>query len=297
MTIELVDHFPSLSSLTGMTFLGSFAWTSSSSKQKWIKSNFAENIGAGWVTPSDIARDYLSIKFGDTRQRCNSKQWAELVAKKKHQPIYANPMSFGNASYLDLQSAYWQILQVGGWDVEYMPKRFLSPRSDVTDFPAPHIKLARNCLVSMGLPSGVNVWIPEQGFQRKRPYKPNVNLILWSFVQDVLHGIAYDMITKAEAIYVNTDGYIVPDYRMKQAAQVADDWGVSMLIKHYGAGTVRGAGDYDIGGRVSSRYRTYPKAHAYIKPREVDWLRKKFKAFSHRIHLETKPDATPLSMS
>lgn len=290
MDIQLVTDFPPLSSLTGMTFLGSFAWTSNSSKQKWIKEKFAHNIGGGWVTPSDIARDYLSVKFGDKRLRCNTKQWRELVAKKKHQPLYAIPQTFSNASYLDMKSAYWQILQVGGWDVEYMPKRFLSPRSDVTDFPAPHIKLARNCLVSMGLPAGVNVWIPEQGFQRKRPYKPNVNIILWAFVQDVLHGIASDMITQAEAMYVNTDGYIIPDYRMKQAAQVAEDWGIVLTIKHYGAGTIRGAGDYDIGGRISSRYRTFPRKHSYIRPRELNWLRSRFKAFSHRIHLEMKPD-------
>lgn len=288
MTVYIVDNFPPLESLTAMTYLGSFAWTSNASKQKWIKRKFAHNIGAGWVTPADIARDYLAVKFGGKHQRCNSRQWREVVNIKKHQPLYAEPCSLTKAYYIDMKSAYWQLLMLGGWDVEYSPKRFLSPRSDVYDFPCPEIKLARNSLVSMGLPSGANIWIPQKGFEQKKPYKPTVNLILWRFVQDCLHGVAFDMVGKAGAVYANTDGYIIPSDRLKDADRVSEDWGLSFTIRDEGKATVRSAGDYDIGGRMSRRLKTVPRRHEYIVPVEIDWLRKRVKQFSYRIDLDLK---------
>lgn len=286
MAVEIVDRFPPLESLTAMTFLGSFAWTSQATKQKWIKKPFALNIGVPYVTPADIARDYLAVKFGTKPLRCNSRVWREVVNIRKHQPLYAMPCELEQAIYIDLKSAYWQILMLGGWDVEYSPKRFLSPRSDVYDFPVPEVKLARNCLVSMGLPSGVNVWIPHKGFEQRKPYKPNVNLVLWRFVQDVLHGVASDMVNRAGAVYVNTDGYIIPDARMKDAEEVAQSWGLTFTIKETGKATVRGAGDYDIGGHRSARLRTYPRYFCYIEPCEIDWLRKKINYWSWRIDLD-----------
>lgn len=288
MTVEVVDRFPPLESLEAMTFLGSFAWTSQATKQKWIKKQFALNIGVPYVTPSDIARDYLAVKFGSKPLRCDKRVWAEVVNKKKHQPLYAQPCTLDHANYIDLKSAYWQLLMLGGWDVEYSPKRFLSPRSDVYDFPVPEIKLARNCLVSMGLPSGVNVWTPRVGFEQKKPYKPTVNLVLWRFVQDVLHGIASDMVEKAGAVYVNTDGYIVPDSKMAEVEMVAQSWGLFFTIKESGQAVIRGAGDYDIGGHRSRRLRTIPKSFSYIHPTEIDWLRKKINYWSYRIDLDMK---------
>lgn len=285
-TIYLVNRFPELKELKAMTFLGSFSWTSKATNERWIMKDHAYNLGGGWCTPSDIARDYLEVKFGDKRLRCNKLQWQEVVKKKKHQPIYANPCTLPNAYYLDLRSAYWQIIQIGGWDVDYMPSRYLSPRSDVYDFPVPEIKLARNCLVSMGLPNGVNVWIPDYGFQKRSPQKANVNLVLWGFVQDVLHGVASDMVKKAGAVYVNTDGYIIPNWAMPLADAVADSWGLCFGIKEQGMAEIRGAGDYDIGGHRSARLRTIPRPFSYIKPRSLDWLRGKVKFWSKRINLE-----------
>lgn len=288
MEIQTVSRFPELADLKGLTFLGSFSWTSKATGQKWIHQSHAYDLGAGLVTPSDIARDYIAVKFAGVRLRCNSKQWAEVVKKKKHQPLYAQPCSLTSAIYIDLKSAYWQLLQLGGWDCDYMPKRYLSPRSDVYDFPVPEIKLARNCLVSMGLPSGVNVWIPNYGFAKRSPQKASVNLVLWGFVQDVLHGIAYDMVKLADARYVNTDGYIIPAERLAETEAIFQNWGLTFTIKQDGKATIRGAGDYDIGGYTSKRVRTVPRAFSYIHPRELDWLRRKVKFWSHRIDLSMK---------
>lgn len=286
--VRTVRDFPPLSSLKAMTYLGSFAWTQPHTKIKWIKERFAQNTGAGWVTPSEIARDYIAVKYGDARLRCNKKQWAELVRKKIHQPIYAEPIELEHGYYLDLVSAYWQILMLGGWNVDYMPGRYLSPRSVVTDFPVPEIKLARNCLISMGLPSGANVWLPETGLVKQKATRKNVNLILWSFAMDVLHGIASDMVQRACAFYVNTDGYIVSREQLGSAFEVADSWGLSLAIKHEGRITIRGAGDYDIGKRMSGRMRTVPRKFSYLSPRAKDWLKRRVKHFSYRVDLSLR---------
>lgn len=284
--VQVVKDFPKLSELTHDTFLGSFAWTSRAGGYKLIKQKYAHSFGAGWVTPADLARDYLTVKYGTKPLRCNSRQYQALVKNRKSQPIYAEPMKFGNASYLDLKSAYWQILQVGGWDVDYCPNRYLSPRSDVSDFPVPFVKLARNALVSNCLPVKANMWSPAKGIVSLSPHKPSVNLVLWGFVMDVLHDIANDMIEYAEAIYVNTDGYIIPDYRLKRAFEVQEAWGVYMTVRHSGAGEVRGAGDYDIGNRSSLRIRTSPRPYRKIQPTGSNWLREKFYHWSNRIQLD-----------
>lgn len=287
-SIYIVDRFPPLSSLKGLTFLGSFSWTCLSTRERWVLRQHAYDLGGGICSPSDIARDYIAAKFGKKPLRCNSRQWKEVVTNKKHQPLFARPCTLTSAFYLDLKSAYWQLLQVGGYDVDYMPLRYLSPRSDVYDFPVPSIKLARNCLVSMGLPSGVNVWIPNVGFERKATRKANVNLILWGFIQDVLHGFAYDMVHQAGAVYVNTDGYIIPQDRMPDAKAVTEAWGLTVAIKEMGEAIIRGAGDYDIGKHLSERVRTVPKPFTYIKPRQIDWLRQKVKFWSKRINLNQR---------
>lgn len=294
MTIKVVSRFPPLESLKGMTFIGSFAWTSKATGEKWIHEKHAYDFGYGLVTPSDIARDYLDVKLEGKRLRCNSIQWREVVNKKRSAPLFAEPCSLTKAYYIDLKSAYWQLLQIGGYDVDYSPKRFFSPRSDVYDFPFPEIKLARNCLVSMGLPSEINIWLPSYGFSRKKAGKATVNLVLWGMVQDVLHGVSSDLLQCAGAKYVNTDGYIIPSDRLSEANAVLDSWGLFSVIKHEGAATIRGAGDYDIGGRTSNRLRTVPRAFSHIKPVAVDWLRGKIKFWSKRLRLDMKNVSLPV---
>lgn len=288
MTIEVVSRFPPLESLKGMTFIGSFAWTSKATKQKWIHEKHAYEFGAGLVTPADIARDYLDAKFEGKRLRCNSIQWREVVNKKRSAPLFADPCTLTKAYYIDLKSAYWQLLQIGGYDCDYSPQRFFSPRSDVYDFPFPEVKLARNCIVSMGLPSEINVWLPSYGFTRKKSGKGNVNLILWGMVQDVLHGVSADLLRGAGAKYVNTDGYIIPFDRLSEANAILDSWGLFSVIKHEGRAEIRGAGDYDIGGRKSNRLRTIPRPFSHIKPVAIDWLRGKIKFWSKRLRLDMK---------
>lgn len=284
--IVLVDKFPKLQELEALTYLGSFAWTQPHTQLKFVKKRFAHNIGGGIVTPSDIARDYLAIKFDGKRMKCNSTQYQQFVRERIHQPLYAEPVFGMDAYYLDLKSAYWQILMCAGWDVDYSRDKFLSVRSHVFDFPVPLIKLARNSLVSMGLPSQGTIWHPENGLQRLKGGSSTINLVLYGFVMDVLHAFAHEMIERAGAVYVNTDGYIVPKYMAYEAFEIADEWNMTLVIKHDGVATVRGAGDYDIHKKRSSRPRVTAREFKYINPPNIKFLKSRWNFFSERINTD-----------
>lgn len=284
-TIMPVKRFPLLPELQDITWIGSWTWTQTGAKNRWMQASIISDYGAGFVSPSDIARDYLSMKY-PKRNRINKYQYAMVSSDFKSQPIYANPCTIEHGVYLDLKSAYWQIIQAVGWDVDYMPHMFLAVRSDNRDFPTPENKLARNSLVSAGLPSNPRVYFPEQKkFKVLKTGNKYINLVLWNCVQDVLHGFAHDMLLEANAQYINTDGYIIDYDNISKALQVASAWGLTLSVKAEGEAVIRGAGDYDIGQHKSKRPRKIPRAHCYLMPRAKDWLRPRIKKFSTRIVL------------
>lgn len=290
---RLIDKFPPVATLKETTILGSWTWTQMGSKRRFIYSHVAHDIGAGFVPPSDIARDYLDTKYGDTKRRCTTHQYLSLVKNRKSAPMYAVPCTIPDAVYVDLTSAYWQIVMAGGWDVDYSQGRYIGVNSDNRDFPVPDIKLARNSLVSMGLPSSMTMYTPGKGIYSVRAGSNYINTILWGFAMDVLHGFASDMLEQCGAVYIHTDGYIIDREMYDTALSVAESWGLHLSIRHEGRATVRGVGDYDLGKRKSKRPRRYPRPHEYIHPAYKRWLRRSFKKLSRRIDLDTRrPDVS-----
>lgn len=280
-TKHLIEDWFPVTRLTERTVLGSFVWTQSSSKVKWMLKRHAVDIGAGFCTPGDIARDYLAVKFGKRRPRISTPQYEDCVKIKRSAPLAALPGEY-DGIYMDLKSAYWSILKVTGWDVEYRPGRYLGVGQDVRDFPAGHIKLARNCLVSCGLPSQLRIWTGSDLAWVKTPNR-FINLMLWALVQDVLNGIAYDMVHFAGAVYVHTDGYIIPADREADAHNVAEAWGLPLGEKARGPTIVRGVGEYHIGDIHSRRTPVQrPRVFWSINPHGRVWLRGKMRKLSAR---------------
>lgn len=282
--IELVEKMPLTRELTETTFIGAFSWTQIGAKRRWLIRRHAIDIGQGiHVTPTDLARAYLKYKFGATyRKRCTTSQYKSCIGVHHQAPLYANPSRLDSAVYLDVKSAYWQILFTGGWNIEYNPQKWIGWGSPLNDFPYPDIKMARNALVSVSLAGSMRVWQDGQlkVWKRGNQY---VNLIMWAYVQDVLNGIAWDMVHMAKAVYVNTDGYIVADEYLEHAYAVADLWGIHITPRHTGAAVVRGAGDYDIGTRLSgyrARLGHYPIDK--INPHGGEWLRDKYRTQAAR---------------
>ena len=286
--VHLMDRFFPLTSLYYPAVIGTFSWTSSAIKRKWImKSQAVPNAGT-WVTPGDIARDYIAIKYANRRIRCTTDQYIHCIKDKRNTPVYCAPCNLEQAYYVDIKSAYWTICQAVGWDVNYNPGRYLAVGASMSDFPFPDNKMARNCLVSIGLPGGFRFWTgKELTFTRK----PNrfVNLILWRLVCDVLNNVAAECI-EAGAVYAYTDGFIVSSENLSTVFEVLESWSLPFSIKREGRAIVRAPADYEIDGfktNVLPRKKTIAMNKTYRE--HSSWLKLRINHFgSSRIQVDKK---------
>jgi hypothetical protein len=208
-------------------------------------------------------------------------QYHLIMDRRRSHPLYANPCVLEDAYYIDLQSAYWSIMSIVGWDVDYCPGKWIGVSSNVEDFPFKSDKLARNSMVSVGLPGLLRVWTGTRLSFVKRA-NPFVNLGLWSLIHDVLHGVASEMV-EIGAKYVHTDGYILPSGNASDAFDILDSWGLSGSVKERGSAIIRGAGDYDIGGHTSKvRRHGKPKDVCSLYPVSRSWLKARISSLSHK---------------
>lgn len=274
-----VDQFPSLTQLTENVVIGSFSWLGMSTHTRWIQAATAIPLGGMLATPGDIARDYLRIKF-PKRSRVTTDQYHRIMVHRHH-PLYAHPVELDDAVYIDLKAAYWSIMRVVGWNVDYNPGRWLGQGESLADFPYAGHKLARNCLATAGLIGSGKMWIgAESRLITTKRYNALANYSLWSLLHDVLNSIAADVVS-AGAVYVHTDGYIVAANKADAVMDAIAQWNLTAGIKYTGPAKVFTAGTYSIGSRPSGR-----KVYATRATRAIalhvnrNWLRRKFTALT-----------------
>jgi len=278
-SISVVDRFPLLNFVSDNVMLGSFSWYWMTERKKEVLRPFALNFGNVLTTPAELARTYLQLKY--PRQRATKEQVTYF--KCPHfSPLYAKPHNFESACYIDIRSAYWQILQIVGWDVDYCPLRWLGKGQPMDDFCYADIKLARNCLVTAGLPTEASFWSGSvQEFKRMSTYNSTSNLGIWALCQDVLHGVAWDAI-RAGAVYAHTDGYICDAQNSRKVIDAISEWGLEARIKKAGEAVVRGVGSYSFGNQSTN---TPKQVHGYsnlILSDKHSWLKRKIRFFSER---------------
>lgn len=273
--VHLLDKWFGLSRLHHPAFVGSFAITSPSIGQKWILKHYARDVGGGWATPSDLARDYIKVKYPDRRKRMTTAQYKDQFHNRRNAPFFANPVEYDDGYYIDLKSAYWSIILSVGWDVDYHAGRWLEVKSDNFDFPFPDDKLARNCLVSIGLNGKLQMW---DGDKMNIQSKPNayINMNLWTLVQDVLNGVAYDVVL-AGADYVYTDGYICKAENLYSVTSAISRWGLHWGIKHQGEVTINSPACYRVGAYESKPFsKSRPRYVWNVDLVNSAWLRPRF---------------------
>lgn len=280
---RLVTEFPKLTDIHEPMFIGSFAWTAMFGRWKYIKRSYAIDLFNQYLTPADVARDYIRAKY-EKPGRITSKQYLECVKNHRTAPLYAEPCKIDNAVYIDLKSAYWSILQVVGWDADYLPGRWLAINSSCADFPLWKNKMARNCIVSVGMTGDGKRWTGEKlEFQRKS--NPLTNMVLYALVQDVLNSVASDMVA-AGALYVHTDGYIFPMSKMEDGLSVLSEWGLVASVRHQGHCEIFAVGTYEIGDRACARAVHRQGEHFdNIDRSKRDWLKPRFSHFANRTKL------------
>lgn len=288
-----VQKFPDEKYFNELVILGTFSYSLPSTRRRIV----AERIKLDeeiYETPSAIARDYLRHVY-----KCGPKatrRQLENVRGIPPVPSYAAPRSFADGRYIDIQSAYWSLMKIIGWNVDYNPGLWLSPGRPPSDFPFPDHKVARNCLVSAGRMGGVDpetkepIGIPIYD-PHKLPGNPYTTLIRGSelknnqlvrLIHDVLNAIA-DQAIKEGAIYANNDGYIVPDEASaNRVIGVVMDWGLMPRIKARGGGRVKASGTYEVGKIKTLNYEAMggvlPIRNVY-SPDYAKWLQKEFSFF------------------
>lgn len=250
LVYEPVQKLPPITTINEYSFIGSWSITQTVIKHKIILRDISMKFDNHYLTPSEIARIYLGYKFMDRNKRMRASQ-ADSIWKHRHAPLFAVSGHWGDCGYIDIASAYFSIMSIVGWDIDYNPFHWLRLGRSIDDFPYKTNKLARNCLLSNSLPTVLSVWTGNFYF-RKFAYNANLNLVLWAFVQDVLNGIACDM-RKLGAYYIHTDGYIVDWNKHRQAMEIIESWGLRSTIKHRGDTVIHGIGSYEIGDYKTKR--------------------------------------------
>lgn len=292
---QLLTKFFNITRLKYFTFIGSFSWTCETINMRWLYQPITVNYGSGQVTPADLARDYLSVKFPNRKIKCTSDQWHKCVdpeIRHQHQPpIICKPGEYRDMVYLDLKGAFWQIIRAVGWDVNYNPGKYLAKGADMTDFPYPDNKLARNCLVSIGLPTPLRFWDGQKlGFRTRN--SRFVNLIAWRLVQDVLNGVALDM-QSVGCVYTYTDCYIVPRSKLESAFEILDRWQLIADVRHDGDVKIVAPTCYAFrnGRKGSYQTRNYDdkrfnrranRERMKVYDPGIEWLRPRFAPHAHQ---------------
>jgi hypothetical protein len=278
--VHLLNHFFPVSRLTCSAYIGTLSMSSPETKQRWLKTKDAIPFANTMVSPADLARLYLTVKWGGQKRRITTAQWKNFFETSRSMPLWAEPIYMENAYYLDVKSAYWSILRAVGWNVDYTPGQILCIKDPITvnDYPFGHHKMARNCLVSIAANGSrmMQFWDGNKIVYRKAG-NAFVNRMLWCFVVDVLNGIAHDAV-RAGAVYAFTDGFIVPATRMEAVTSSIEAWGVPLAVKAVGECDIKGPGAYSFTGGPTTKKYVGQRQHTLkkINPVAVDWLRRKF---------------------
>lgn len=205
--------------------------------------------GLYWSS-GELARTYLMAKYGKARRV--RREQHEAFSLLLPMPLYCVPSFLPDAVYLDLKAAFWSIMTRWGWDIDYMPGKWAIPGSPPDDFPLPTNKVARNSLVTIGLPGRIRLWTGERVIV-KPTYNTLLNSHLWRFICDSLHMIAAEAV-KLGAVYIHTDGYILPADTAPYLESFIHALGLECGKKSTGNAWVFNLQSYKIGDHQTKRY-------------------------------------------
>lgn len=268
----LLSNFPDIREINERVFWGVFTWTLPKSKKRFLKRNSAIRMHDLPMSAGDLVRDYLDF-YHPNRLRCVGRE-ARFYQTHVSAPLHVTPTIIRNAMYIDIESTYWSILKIIGWDCGYMPDKWVTAGRAPLDFPLPTHKGARNYLVSAGLDTPMTIWTGEE-FIYQNGNNVHKNLGLWHLVQDILHSIANIAISLG-AVYVHTDGYIIDEKRAPALISAISDWGLNARNLGEGQGVVLGIGNYCVGGKKSKAfdYNRVQSPFSKIEQTNYGWLQK-----------------------
>lgn len=257
--------------------------SAASKTKRWIRPSAVISVGGLPTTMGSLVRTWLRQTYRlPLRRKADQIAEAERYLKAHSMPLYAVAGWQGEALYLDISSAYLQIASAIGWDVDVsLTRNFLSVRR-LPPLPLGlyESKLARALLYSLAYPSLANVVRYGRVSAEALP-APYRNPLFCMVVMLVLRSVAFDLITVANAVYVHTDGAIIPVEYLPEALAVYDTWGLVVSEKARGDAIVYGVGSYRVGQRASATIqkggRSYTNIHRFDAP---EWFIREFSRFA-----------------
>lgn len=274
-SLHKVDSFPNIRDYSHRVSWGVFQWTIHDQKTKLLRAANAISLDGSpnVMSPSQLARLYLATVYSDRRLKAHTAQ-VKSISQWRPMPLFLQPKVFPEGCYVDTSSAWFSILKLVGWDVDYDPSRWLLGGRPPFDFPLPDNKIARNCIVTASLPTPSKEWTGSR-FREVSMQNKFVNLGLWSLIADILHALAFEAI-ECGACYVHTDGYIVPRNRASELAERIESYGLKTKIKHEGMTVVMGWSNWKVGKHESANWGAYTST-VFSNLRYVDreWLKKR----------------------
>lgn len=275
----IFDYPDSILEVKVPAFVGDFSLTATGGLFRWLRKTAVVRPFGFDQSVTEVTRDYLSLKYKLPLKI----RKAQIDATKDipGAPLMALPGSYGDGVYIDIKSAYWQIVRAVGWDVEYFPGRYVAVGSSHEDAPEFLVKqkLFRASMVSMCRTRDAHIYDGVSSIYSKSMSNPYVNYRLLRFVMDVLNGIAWEMSKKIVALwYVNTDGYIVSRAEVGTAISILTSWGLEFDIKGEGVTKVWGAGSYRVGS-LNTRRPGNNLSINNLTEVNYEWLKMRFRRF------------------
>lgn len=248
----IIDQFPPIQIMRERIAYGLLSWTLLNRGERWMRKEAVASVRFGFQTGSEIARDYLDF-YHPNRLRATGRQ-AEMLKLDRAAPLFCEAGYYSDMVYVDIKSAYWQITNLVGWDVDYYPFKWIRCGRPPSDFPLPDNKIARNCLVSCCLPTPMKVWTGYK-FVRERKRNVHINLGLWSLIMDTLHCIANEA-WECHAVYTHTDGSIIPIRYLEEFTERVSAYGIVAIPKQDSLGdcTMLGLGNWKCGDRQTKLF-------------------------------------------
>lgn len=241
-------------------------------------------------TPWDYAKAHLKAAFRLIfplgKRRYNMEAW-EAMRKGAYAPQYAMPGHYPNMAYVDIRGAYYSLYSIY-WATEYYPKRFLG-RYSVFPLWHPELrenKLARNALWGIARATRITLYTRDKGLRViVAPHSLSYPQAVLG-TTDVLHTIAHYAVHDFGAVYVMTDGYIIPRKNAGAFLNFLREMGVHGRIEEEGDAWIGGVGVYRIGAKASRRVARKPLAVDIIRHFVADWLMPRHKWMLGVLHYE-----------
>lgn len=202
----------------------------------------------------ELSKNYLKMIWDVQETRYSSARYCRKEARffRESPPLYHSGYVEGRLANVDIFSAYPQIYTRTCLDLRFDPDgkvfcpgriKFLYGEELLAS------KKVSRAVHGFFTPKAINVleFGKERNFkQRARYAAPGLmGYIFWT-----LHAIANDMINKFGAVWVHTDGYIMPDQNADSAVEyLAKEWQIDARIKNRGWGFVKAPNCYFLPGK------------------------------------------------